>query len=92
MLDPRVDIMHGLPGGQQAIVKAIDHAHRQNNQAVFVRLNRASEHIGHILDHGGLFHDIRSDNIDFNVGHQFLLFCQSADDKRYVAINRLDCL
>ena len=49
--------------GQKAVVKALDHRHGQNDQTVFVRLERAAQHVRHVPDKGCFF-----SNVDAYVG------------------------
>ena len=50
VLDLLILLQHLVMGGQQTIVKSLNHGHRQNNQAIFVGFERANEGVGHIPD------------------------------------------
>ena len=50
-------------------MEALDHSHRQDDQPVFMGLERTAQHIRHIPNHARLFGDIRSDCIDPVVCH-----------------------
>ena len=56
-------------GGQQAVVKALDHGHRQDHKAVLVGLERPAQHVRHVPDHRGLLGNVGSDNGKFIVRH-----------------------
>lgn len=58
MLHLLAGVQHRLMGGQQAVVKPLDHHHGQDHQAVFVGLECAKEGVRHIPNEGGLFLDV----------------------------------
>ena len=64
-----VGVLHRLPRGQQAVVKALHHRHRQDHQPVFMGLERAAQHVRHVPDHRRLFSYVRADRADFVVRH-----------------------
>ena len=64
---------HRIVGGQQAVVKPLDHRHRQNHKAIFVGLERPAKHIRHIPDHRGLFLYIYAHGTAFFIDHWSLL-------------------
>ena len=71
-----VGVQHRLMGGQQAVVEPLHHGHGQNNQTVLVGLERPTQHIGHVPDHGGFFGNVGTYGGDLIVWHTLLLvFC-----------------
>ena len=64
---------HRIVGGQQAVVKPLDHRHRQDHKAIFVGLERPAKHIRHIPDHRGLFLYIYAHGAAFLIDHWSLL-------------------
>lgn len=73
LFDFFVSIQHRLMGGQQAVVEPLYHGHGQNDEAVFVRLERPTQHVGHVPDHGGFFGNVCTYGSDFIVWHGVLL-------------------
>ena len=71
-----VGVQHCLMGGQQAVVEPLHHGHGQNDQTVLVGLERPTQHIGYVPDHGGFFGNIGTYDGDLIVWHTLLLiFC-----------------
>lgn len=59
----------GVMGGQKTVVKTFDDGHGQDDAAVFMRLEGASDDVGHVPDEGGFLLDIDSHRFDFIVYH-----------------------
>ena len=71
-----VGVQHRLMGGQQAVVEPLHHGHGQNDQTVLVGLERPTQHIGYVPDHGGFFGNVGTYGGDLIVWHTLLLvFC-----------------
>lgn len=71
-----VGVQHCLMGGQQAVVEPLHHGHGQNDQTVLVGLERPTQHIGYVPDHGGFFGNVGTYGGDLIVWHTLLLvFC-----------------
>ena len=64
-----VSLQHRVVGGQQTVVKALDHRHGQDHEAVLMGLERPAQHIRHVPDHRGLLGNIGSDYGKFIVRH-----------------------
>ena len=69
---------HRVMRGQQAVMKALDHRHRQDHEAVLVRLEWPAQHIRHVPDHRGLLSNVGSDYSKFIVRHGVYLFLSDA--------------
>ena len=69
-----VGVLHRLPGGQQAVVKALNDRHRQDDEAVLVRLERAPKHVRHVPDHGRFFRYVGAYGTDSVIGHSATRF------------------
>ena len=68
-----VGVQHCLMGGQQAVVEPLHHGHGQNDQTVLVGLERPTQHIGYVPDHGGFFGNVGTYGGDLIVWHTLLL-------------------
>ena len=61
-------------GRQQAVMEPLYHGHGQNDQTVFVGLERPPQHIGYVPDHGGFFGNVGTYGGDLIVGIRCSLF------------------
>ena len=68
-----VGVQHCLMGGQQTVVEPFHHGHGQNDQTVLVGLERPTQHIGYVPDHGGFFGNVGTYGGDLIVWHTLLL-------------------
>lgn len=68
-----VGVQHCLMGGQQTVVEPLHHGHGQNDQTVLVGLERPTQHIGYVPDHGGFFGNVGTYGGDLIVWHTLLL-------------------
>ena len=74
VLDLLILSQHRVVGGQQAVVKALDHRHGQDHEAVLMGLERPAQHVRHVPDHRGFFRNIGSDYRKLVVRHGVSLF------------------
>ena len=68
---------HSIMGGNQAVMKTLDHAHRQDDKTVFVGLEGTKKGIGSIPDQIGIFLCTAANLVDFNFTDTHICFLRS---------------